>query len=222
VAKLVSSNVVIVATNLNPSIFSQLWLVNNGILSAKDFEENRKAVFTPVAMSVSAQEFEFMVVPERLQISFSRKPEGDENLLTKTIGKIVELLPHTPYNAIGFNFGWLLKPTNPERFGQVTRELFLPQNSPLSAFFSEPDCRYGVYLSKNVRMGRLRLEIKPNILHSSDRTRQEEFLRLSFNFNLDLVGDNKVRDILNFLGNWKSAHGTSSEMAAAAGRGWSE
>lgn len=215
-------NAVVVATNLNPSIFSQLWLIKHNIFQANDFENNDKCVFTPIAVNVITEECNFTAVPERVQLDFSANVSTHKSLLMRTLGTIVKELPHTPYTAVGFNFNWRLWPANHGEFAKINRTLFLAKDNPLAKIFSQDDCRFGSYLSKNVQLGRLRLEIKPIFLPTPKEPDRTEALQLTFNFNLDLRSENRPQEIIDFLGFWDSAHDTAVDIVTALGQGWSK
>ncbi len=215
-------NTVIVANNLNPSIFSQLWLVKNGVFAETEFDQSKPLIFTPMAVNVATRELELMVLPQMLQATFVQKNVDYERLLKKTLGTIANLLPHTPYQAVGFNLIWNLRPKDPVEYKKIDRAIFLSKDNPLHKSFGEDNCRFGGYFSKDVSMGRLRLNIAPVTLPFSKETTPIEGLQLTFNFNHDLTEQNRAGEIFNFLGYWSSAHKMAQEMVADVGKGWSE
>src|SRR5437899_1423114 len=99
---LVGSNAVVVARQFNPSVLSQIWLVETGILQTTDF--GGEFAFTPLFSQVTTKDFTLLVIPERLQFV----PTVDENrqraFIIEKVGAIVKALPHTPYTAMGMNF----------------------------------------------------------------------------------------------------------------------
>jgi len=119
--RLISSTVVIVAHHFNPSIINQLWLTRREVLGPDDFQPD--CVFTDVIVNVEAREFALFVTPDQLQFA----PRGDSarqrDLVTSTLGKVVESLPHTPYVAAGLNFAWHLQPERTD-VKQLSRVLF--------------------------------------------------------------------------------------------------
>ena len=77
------------------------------------------------------------------------------------VGRIASELPHTPFQAVGFNMGWVLFPLNQKELDSWERQSFLAERNPLAKFFKEKNSHFGCYLSKDFKMGRLKLDIKP-------------------------------------------------------------
>jgi hypothetical protein len=212
-----SYNVVIVARNFNPTIFTQLWLVNQEIFSKHEVEQNY--IFTPMAVNLTTEEVSFIAVPDRIQLGFINDKVDFHRLIDRILVKIVTRLPHTPFQAVGFNLAWLLSSNTPETFEKINREYFLSPHNPLLRYFSEKNCRFGGYLSKDVPIGRMRLDIKPLTVASPSGT--SEALQLAFNFTRDLRDDDKLSQIINFLASWDTALSMSKEMMETSGKGWS-
>lgn len=210
-------NVVIVAKNFNPTIFSQLWLVKHGVFSEKEVEGN--FVFTPIAVNLNTSDLAFLAVPDRIQLSFPNDQVDFKSLLNRILVKIVKELPHTPYQAIGFNMSWVLQPKDAEEFEKISRQIFVSSGNPISKHFSRKGSRFGAYLSTDVSMGRLRLEIKPTTAPSSSGS--QECLHLAYNFTRDLKDEQKDLQILDFIEQWNTAHSIASEITEEMGQGWS-
>jgi hypothetical protein len=207
------SNIVLIAKNLNPSIFSQLWLVKQGIIFENEFKQG--SFFTPPAVNILTEVFSLLVVPERLQLAFF-KHEHEWEIAKRVIGVVVESLPHTPYTAIGFNFNWSIEPGNEKEFPSNLKRLFLSGKNPLAKDFDVDDARFGIYMSKNIIDMRLKLDIKPVIMTSPVN---KEFLQLNFNFHKD-VKDDAVRIIIETLSNFTIAADMSKEMVVEVSKGW--
>lgn len=62
-------NVVLAATNLNPSIFSLLWLTKQKIFSEADIQAEG-SIFAPFTVNVVASGLNLTVIPDRLQLGF--------------------------------------------------------------------------------------------------------------------------------------------------------
>lgn len=208
-------NVVVVARNFNPTIFSQLWFLKNEIFSEGDLKDN--FIYTPMAVSLTTSEVAFLAVPDRIQLGFVGDKPDYGKLIDHILGAIVQKLPHTPFQAVGFNLTWNLLAKNSDEFPKVNRQLFLSSENPLSKSSAEADCRFGFYLSKSLAMGRMRLDIKPMIAAAVG----SEGLQLSFNFNRDLQEESKIDVILEFLRSWDMALSLSSDMVKVVGRTWS-
>jgi hypothetical protein len=138
-------------------------------------------------------------------------------LIDRILGAIVQKLPHTPFQAVGFNMTWNLLAKNSDEFSKINRQLFLSSENPLAKSSAEADCRFGFYLSKNLAMGRMRLDIKPIIAAPVGN----EGLQLNFNFSRDLQEESKIDVILEFFRSWDMALSLSSDMVNAVGETWS-
>lgn len=208
-------NVVVVAQNLNPSIFTQLWLVKQGIFSEDEFKQG--SFFTPAAVNILTDSANLLVVPDRLQLTFL-KQELQQEVAKKVIGTVVETLPHTPYTAIGFNFNWIIEPEDDKEFPATLRRLFLPDKNPLAGTFDSNDARFGIYMSKNTITMRLKLDIKPFIV-TSPAIGKKEVLQLNFNFHKDVKGED-VKIIIETLDKFTIAAEISKEIAGEVSKGW--
>lgn len=211
-------NVVVAATNLNPSIFSQLWLVKQKIFSESDFQTDG-TVFSPLAVNVSAPGFSLTVVPDRLQLGFASAEKNDEVSLKikRVVGKIATELPHTPFQAIGFNMGWVLLPQEGRELASLERRFFLAEKNPLAKFFKEKHSHFGCYLSKDFTAGRLKLDIKPVRLVDGTQS-----IQAAFNYHLDLEPDERVEQIHQFISMWDAAYTQANELVTELGKGWSQ
>ena len=215
-----SMSAVIAATNLNPSIFSQLWLIKEQIFKEEDFLSLTNQAFTPLAAQFQNENIEFLVIPERIQITLRKVDEASRSkfseFLTGIIGKVVEKLPHTPYKAIGFNMDWRIGKFDSEVFGRSNRNIFLKsEKSFLGENFKEPNSRFGSYLSKDFGMGRLRLTITPLRFTPKDGQAPFEGLNLNFNFNLDLLGEDKerIKKIHDYIHSWNESYAFAEKIS---------
>lgn len=211
-------NVVLAATNLNPSIFSLLWLVKQKIFSEADIQ-TEGSVFSPLAVNVVVPGVSLTVIPDRLQLGF-RPAEEDAGVALKiqqVVGRIASELPHTPFQAVGFNMGWVLLPQDEKVLDSLERRLFLAEKNPLARFFKEKNSHFGCYLSKDFKMGRLMVDIKPVTLVDGKKS-----LQTAFNFHLDLTVNETVKQIHEFLALWDVAHTQAKEMVNELGKGWSQ
>ena len=209
--RMTQSNVVIVASQFNPSIFSQIWLIKSGILSEDDF--GKECMFAPMVAQVHSREFNLVVVPDQLQFAPLRHPEKGRELVVSKVGKIVETLPHTPYIAAGLNFNWLIDPEE-EGVGNFSRHLFYREDIDILLFpeFDVEDARFGGYLSRDILGCRLKLDIKPVTIEQASKGEKQELLKFAFNFHRPLSENNKVEQILDHLRRWNEAYELASNI----------
>jgi hypothetical protein len=95
-----SANIVVLASNYNPSIVSKEWLYQKGIFT----ESVENFVHTPVLSLVENQNFGLVVDEQRLQLAIKRVTEENFNNSNGIVQKFINILPETPYKAVGFNY----------------------------------------------------------------------------------------------------------------------
>jgi hypothetical protein len=205
----VDQNSVVIAQNVNATIFSQLWLVEKGLVGRDEFGDG--CVFSPGFCQVQTASYSLLVLPDRMQMTIYQNASDPQATVRNLLGKIVEFLPETPYRAVGLNFNWHL--TYPDGSPEhSTRRWFFHENA-ISTAFGSADCRFGAYYSKDVFDGvRLRLNASP-IVHEG-----QQLLGLAFNFNRDLAPPRVAKDdILGLLGRWNEAAEMAKGIALSLG-----
>lgn len=188
------ATVVLVANGFNVPIFNQLWLHKNGIILESEFGAN--SLFTPAAVNVVTDDFELLVLAERIQLKLLKLERSDE-IIQRVVVRIVEQLPHTPYTALGLNFGFRLTPEDERRFVEMTRLIFFCDKHPLLSEFSEGNSLYGGYLSKDIFGARMKLHMTP--------TKKQGKLSLLLNFNVH-KDTSKPDEIAQMLRSWMTVH----------------
>jgi len=207
-----SANVVVAARQLNPTIFDQIWLIDNEIATREDFQGENAFMLTPPFVQFRSPAFVLVVLPEQLQFTPQPLTERAGQLVLDKVGRIVRLLPHTPYVAVGLNFVWHVIP-EAAQFREFSKSLFF-RNNPLFTAFDADDARYGGYLSKDTLGARLKLDIKP--LRMGPPGDGTEALQFAFNYNLDLPKSAAaVQQILEMLRRWDEARDQSQELVQA-------
>ena len=213
---LVGQNIVLVAQNLNPTIFSQLWLVRNKVFQEDDFN-GQNFIFTPAAVNIDTADLNFLVMPERLQVAMK---SDDMSKATTKLETTVSSLPHTPYRAVGFNFDWASEPRDAAKYGKDVRNMFLADGNPLRSFFSPEDARFGSYMSVNKFDMRLKLDIKPSIVIKNDKP--IEVLLMNFNYHKDIDQADPAKDIIKSLRNLQMAREFTVQLAKEIESGWTQ
>lgn len=203
------SNVVIVAENLNPSIFRETWLVKEGVFTECETKDPA-SFFSSVSVKVLTPDVDFLIVPERLQLTLKTDEKQDE-IIKRVLGTIVNVLPHTPYKAIGFNFHWVLVPLDQSKFPKDTQGMFLSEKNPLRNTFNTEDARFGIYLSKDELEMRLKLDVKP--IKGVGGNIGKEALKLHFNFDKSLTNTEKKTEIIHeTIDKWLAAKEISENI----------
>lgn len=209
---------VIVGHDINISILKAPWLVNQGILREAEIS-NGDAVFTSACVQINAEAFEFLALPDRIQMRLKEdSPDAQANLL-RVLGGIATTLPHTPFTAIGLNFEFLLRPDGDIAFEVWNRSRFSAPSS-LDATGDMDTVRFGAYYSLDALAMRVRVNMRPvrefgtKGSEEPERESQDETMLAHFNFNHDLVPAASAPDILQVLGKWVDAATYAAEIAA--------
>jgi hypothetical protein len=189
---------VVVAQQFNPSVVSQIWLRDNHILAVDEFLDG--SIYTDFVVQVRSRPFHMLVLQDQLQfVPAAEVPVVEQQqVIVEKLGAIIDLLPHTPYRALGLNFSWHLTPAADD-IGAFSRRLFSRDDQPLYQQFREENAHFGAYLSKEVAGFRLRLDIKP-IVVATERG-PENRLQFGFNFHRD-IGEGGARLIVEGLDHW--------------------
>ena len=94
------ANIVVLASNYNPSIVSKEWLYQRAIFT----EPVANFVHTPVFSLVENENFSLTVDEGRFQITVKKVTQAHLNAMSAMAGRFVEILPETPYKAVGMNY----------------------------------------------------------------------------------------------------------------------
>jgi len=211
--RLVEANSVVIARQFNPSVANPLWLVKHGLI--REDELGEESAFTNVFAQIVTKEMVMVLTAEQLMFNPLGEPASKQEKAIEKVGKFVELIPHTPYVAVGVNFNYHLVP---EKIGipELTRSLFFVGDSPLHSVFNTPDSRFGGYLSKDVLGCRLKLDVKPAFGQLIDEPQAKHFILMNFNFHADLATENDpVRKIKEVLSKWNEASELSKTIVDA-------
>lgn len=203
-------SVVIAARQFNPSVFSQLWLIDNGILQPDGFLPG--CLYSEHVVNVAASDFSLVVLPPQLQLV--PNCGNEQRLIERVAGGIVRALPHTPYQGVGLNFQWLVwsdeRPTN-----TAARQLFFSNDRRIYRFFVPDDASFGAYLSKDVLGCRLKLDIKPTTIEQGGE--KKDRILFMFNFHLDVPAQGGVVAIEQHLQIWDAAKAMATEIVHDVG-----
>lgn len=219
-ANLTACSAVLVAHDVNMSIFKPVWLGRQEILT--DEELTGEVIVTPALVRIPTDRFELLILPDRIQIRPAPAFNKAQASLLRVLGGIVSKLPHTPFTALGFNFEYMIQPGEGIDFKAWNRQTFAAPFSPRATVETQGDVRFGGYFSMDVLDMRLRADIKPARAASGDAEQgadsplPPEAMQAKFNFHRDLESPASVAEILAALGAWDGAASCASEFAAAA------
>jgi len=205
--KLAEQTVVVVANDVNISIFKPWWLIANGIVQESEVISDN-VVISPVAIHIPTVGFELGIFPNRIQMVFYPNSDNIQESINRIMGQIIQKLPHTPYTGIGLNYNYLLSLEKSNFYSWTKKNLSSDfTNSITIDDNSKP--KYGSYLSFDFLDGRLKLDVKPVTGNDqissvdSDWLQGKDLIRANFNFHYDInVQRNSIENMLNILKLW--------------------
>lgn len=204
------AGIVLTAQSFNPSIFSETWMDKNGILAADSLEGIR--IFSPEIAQFQTKEFRVLVTPPKMQIMFQiHNIHGDFEVQRNIAIRTIELLPHTPYQALGLNFDFFVSFPDEENFNSYNRALLGTGDYQLLKEFSSADAKFGRYFSKNYGEARLKLDIKP----VKGGPQNKDLLQFSFNFHHDVAQfdlSERAKKLIEFVRGWSSLREYSERL----------
>jgi len=204
------SGIVLTAQSFNPSIFTETWLDRNDIIRADSLEGLR--VFSPEIAQFQTKEAQVLVIPPKTQITFRiHEITGEFEIPRKIAIRTVELLPHTPYQALGLNFDFFVSFPDEKDFNAYNRTLLGTGDYQLLQEFSAADAKFGRYFSKDHGDARLRLDIKP----VKGGPHNKDLLQFSFNFHHDVTRidlSERAKRLIELIDNWASLQNYSARL----------
>ncbi|AWM40326.1 hypothetical protein GobsT_12020 [Gemmata obscuriglobus] len=193
--------VVVLARHFNPSIFNPVWLAKHGILNETgDYKPD--SVFTGQLVQVVTDDFVLVVTNDQMQFILLASPERHSVLIEEKVGTLIRKLPEVPYRAVGLNFNWH-NALDANRLAEETRQLFAGRTDGIYSCFTEPNARFGAYLSKDFGPFRMKLDVKP-ILVEMEGVKGDR-IQFAFNFHHDLPAERNAPDALfDLIGQWNA------------------
>ena len=175
-----SANIVILASNYNPSIVSKEWLYQKGIFT----ETVRNFVHTPVFALVESEDFSLVVDEERLQIIVRKVTQDSLNALASIAEKFVDILPETPYKGIGLNYRYTFP-----REGYDLHTILSPNDAKLSELLSST-YEVGATAVFEFEKFIVTLTVLPSLV-------KEPQIRMRFNFHSNTANVGEVKERLS-------------------------
>lgn len=202
-AILTNASAVVLAHDVNVSILKPPWLRAHQILTDEDLSGD--VVASGALTRVLNPRFEFLALPDRLQMRI-RKPEFGQADLLRVLGGIVSTLPHTPITAIGMNFDYVVTSEPQESFAAWNRTRFSSQFCLESAGQEERDVRFGAFVSYEVSGMLLKADIKPCVAKSEAKIEtslnEPEAMQVKCNFHEELEEPASTPVLLERLAHW--------------------
>jgi len=205
-----NANLVLVANKFNVTLINQLWLIKKNLIPEPIFESGQTTQLGDL-FQLDTKEFTFSVVPDRLVLTIKGDPIELKSKLEIVRG-LAQLLPETPYVAIGANFNWSTDSLSDiSEYGRAN----FSGASKLFSYFQDDNARFGTYASIDFKSYRMRLDIKPSATEARGPegvVGKAEFFSLNFNFN-KFLHDSASTGIEEAINDWEPAFRESQEIA---------
>ena len=201
------TSVVLVANEINLSIFKPVWLGQTNILRPEELSGD--CVISPGVIQIPTAQFNLLVLPNQLQMAFA---EMDDKVvvepLNRVLGGILKNLPHTPFLGLGINFDFFLGPSNSENFAEWNKELFASRSALAVCEQPTDQPRFGAYFSLEFEGLRLKTNVRPikgavaapKVIEQLQAA--SEWMHFNFNFHLDLNPLTPAQNALETLAKW--------------------
>lgn len=174
----IEKNIVILG-NFKPSKYDKLFFIKNDLIKEVDFLEN--SMFMTEISIIETNNFVINVTQQ--QIVISAKNPNEETTIQNIASAIIND-DNNYINAIGYNFKWFMFIDND--LNNFTKKLFYtPTNTVINKHFNTDDTMYGYYVSKDYEYSRLKLDIKPLLVHQVDTNVKRNVLNFDFNFHIE-------------------------------------
>jgi len=175
----IGASLVIVASNYNPSIVSRDWLRQKGIFPGPV----SNFFHAPVFALVESEDFSLTVDEARLQVTTKRVTTDNLNEMTRIAERFVEILPETPYKAIGMNYQYDVAEEKCDLYSVLS-----PNSSKLRDLLSS-QYEVGATLKFKYTEFVTTLTIQPSV------GKQHQY-RLSFNFHSNTASVDELKNRL--------------------------
>jgi hypothetical protein len=153
-----------------------------------------------------------------IQLTTNPELEHEGQLVSEKILAIMRGLGQLQFVAAGLNFIWH-EGEDEESVNRLSRRLFFRQGIIPFTYFSEPDARFGGYMSKDYRGLRLKLDIKPILAQKPTESVPQHKLNFSFNFHKDIDAENPLASVEQALALWDEAKAYAENITTLCVRG---
>lgn len=196
--------------------FDKFFFIKNGFF--KEEEIRNIPLFTPEVVQINIEGVNIVITVQQIIITQFK--------MDSEMGKDIALLfaKYINHNiqAVGVNFSWNLAPT--ENLEKETKEYFFNErNKMFTEFFNTPDSMYGSYVSKDFMNGRLKLEIKPQMVTRVNiKTREQgellPVINFAFNFHYQVAPKRENSSLVDFIKNYRILFNESEKIMALYGK----
>lgn len=215
---LVLSSVVLIAKDVNQSIFSPAWLLKHGILLDEEAGGD-DFVFARGLTRVRTPAFQLLVLPDRLQMRLALESDAADALIMRVVGGVVKTLPHTPFSAIGLNFQYQFEPTDAASFHEWDLARFAAPWALKTTDRDNPRTRYGCTFAYDAYDG-ARMRVRAVVSAKDDEAAPPQMepnmppyvVEIHCNLHRDLKPETSTTQIIRTLAHWKDVRQDAIEL----------
>lgn len=170
------ANIIVLASNFNPTIISKDWLYNRGIFTqaVDNFMHN------PMIAVVENSDFILAVEEQKFQLSLKRVTNDNMVTASAIVKRFIDVLLETPYKAIGFNYHYIVKYENCR-----LQNLLSPNSNKMAEIFSK-DYELGTIIIFKYLGFVTTLNVTPSLL-------EEKPIKISLNFHANIADISELR-----------------------------
>lgn len=201
------ASVVLVANEINLSIFKPMWLGQTNILRPDELAGD--CIISPGVVQIPTAQFNLLVLQNQLQMAFA---EMDDKIviepLHRVLGGILKNLPHTPFAGLGINFDFFVGPNDSDKFADWSKDLFASRSALAICENPADKLRFGAYFSLDFEGMRLKINARPikGAVTAPKVVEQlqiaAEWMHFGFNYHLDLNPAAPAQNALEALSKW--------------------
>lgn len=196
---LITTNIIILASNYNPTIVSKDWIRQKGIIP----EEPINFAHLPVFSLFQSENFILTVDEKRLAVGVKNINESNISKLPLIVEKYITSLPETPYTAGCFNYEWIIQGEEDENLIALLKSIFLQEKNEkkLIEIIGDKDYKIGntIYFKYNDFM--LELNIEPPFTPNE--------IKISFNY---VAMVNNIEELKDVISNYQNTYSHSRNM----------
>ncbi|HEU5125096.1 MAG TPA: hypothetical protein VFW05_13655 [Verrucomicrobiae bacterium] len=201
------ASVVLVANEINLSIFKPIWLGQTKILRPDELAGD--CVISPGVVQIPTAQFNLLVLPNQLQMAFAEMDDAVvSEPLNRVLGGILMNLPHTPFAGLGINFDFFVGPNDLDKFADWNKNLFASRSALAVCENPADKLRFGAYFSLDFEGMRLKINVRPikGAVAAPKVVEQlqtaTEWVHFNFNYHADLNPAAPAQNALEALRKW--------------------
>lgn len=207
--QLAGRNIVFVG-NFQPIKFDKFFFVKNEIFQEDEITDF--SIFSPEISQVIGKNINVVVLSQQIHII----PINNDKDRLIEVAKLLITTVRGAISALGVNFDWHLQ--SEQGLEKFSKEAFCKtENLMFTNFFDTPDSIFGSYVSKDFMGGRLKLEIKPQLVRQELETQKKilaVYMNYGFNFHFETDNLTEIENLVQALDDYDKLFSESNKIMA--------